>query len=62
MFDSNGRLWNKPMSRSARRKVAEISSHQDKKETAMKLTKVVKTSAEAYPLVQSNDQEIEELA
>ena len=50
------------MSRSARRKVAEISSHQDKKETAMKLTKVVKTSAEAYPLVQSNEQEIGELA
>ena len=38
------------MSRSARRKVAEISSHQDKKETALKLTKVVKTSAKAYPI------------
>ena len=48
--DSKGRLWNKSMSRSARRKVAEISSHQDKKETVLKLTKVVKTSAKAYPI------------
>ena len=38
------------MSWSARRKVAEISSHQDKKETALKLTRVVKTGAEAYPI------------